>query len=97
MLQIINIDKIKGYPLIIKGFEFNVTGVSENLEHYIFTIKARLTVHAPKTILLKKKAEPQLGYYELQEYGCPRHYIWEADMLGPGALVEEFQKYLNSY
>ena len=95
MLKIENIQRIKGYCVNIKGFDFNVTDVNENLDSYIFTIRAQLTVHAPKTMILKKQ-QCELGYYEMQQYGSPRYHLWEADMLSPGALVEEFQNYLNA-
>ncbi len=95
MLKIENIQRIKGYCVNIKGFDFNVTDVNENLDSYIFTLKARLTVHAPKTMILKKQC-CELGYYEMQEYGYSRYHLWEADMQTPGALVDEFQKYLNA-
>ncbi len=95
MLKIENINKIKGYGLTIKGYEFYVYSTAENLDSYIFNLRARLTVHAPKTMILKKQC-CELGYYELQEYGHPRYHLWEADMLSPGALVHEFEKYLNA-
>lgn len=95
MLKIENINRIKGYELNIKGFDFNVSDVNENLNSYIFTIKARLTVHAPKTIILKKE-RCELGYYELQEYGCPRYHLWHEDMMSPHKLRDQFQTYLNS-
>ena len=95
MLKIENINKIKGHVLTIKGFEFYVTDVNENLDSYIFTIRAQLTVHAPKTMILKKQ-QCELGYYEMQQYGSPRYHLWEADMQTPGALIDEFQKYLNA-
>jgi hypothetical protein len=95
MLKIENIQRIKGYCVNIKGFDFNVTDVNENLDSYIFTLKARLTVHAPKTMILKKQC-CELGYYEMQEYGYPRYHLWQQDMLSPASLRDEFQKYLNA-
>jgi|LauGreDrversion4_2_1035121.scaffolds.fasta_scaffold522892_2 hypothetical protein len=96
MLKIENIQRIKGFGLKIKGFTFYVTDVVEIPDSYIFTLKSQLTVHAPKTMILKKQQE-ELGYYEMQEYGYKRYQLWKDDMKTPGTLIDQFQIYLNSY
>ena len=95
MLKIEKIHRIIGWGVTIKGFQFYVTDVNENLDSYIFTLTAQLTVHAPKIMIIKKQKE-KLGYYEMQQYGSPRYHLWQEDMKTPGTLIDQFETYLNA-
>jgi hypothetical protein len=98
MLTIENIEKLMGYPIVIKGYPFRIQTVITHPNEYLIGIEndVRVTAHAPITVILSRvdvngmyRLQKAKGYYDYIE-------LYMEEMETRSEFVSRLMMYLNS-